>query len=135
MISADLADPLVHGPPEQGNYSSPPSTLAPGLTKHFNLHRQKQNRFSFLSPHFFQFSFFFFFQKALSGHVSTDFFLGVLQKNFSVLLLQNLAKIPPAHPLHLSAPLLIILLFVFSFPPNVLFILFRVSPGTLQNWI
>lgn len=58
--------------------------------------------------------------------------LPTLQSRRFVLPLQHSAK-PPRDPLRLSAPLLIILLFVFSFLLNVLFILFRVSPGTLQN--
>lgn len=123
-----LSWPLLHGPPEQGNYSGPSSTLALSLAKHFNFHRQKQKRFAPLPPLLPVLKYCFY--KALRSHVSTNFL--VLQFCAAV---AKFCQNSSAHPLHLSAPLLIILIFVFSFLLNVLFILFRVSPGTLQNWM
>lgn len=128
MISADLADLCFMALQNRGTTAGRPPrwhSAQPNILTFIDKNKTVSTFFPPISP-----SSKIFFYKALRGHVSTNFL--VLQFCAAV---AKFCQNSSAHPLHLSAPVLIILLFVFSFLLNVLFILFRVSPGTLQNWI
>lgn len=122
--------PLLHDPPEQGNYSRLHSnTWHSAQPNFFDLWRQKEKRLAFLSFYCSRYNiymhlFFFFVAHWKVPFLSSFSNLCCCCRRFS----------------HMSFSIFLLSVYYLDycslFPaPPVLFILFLVSPGTLQNWI